>query len=618
MTASELIVVTGQVILAAILIPVLVRALQDRTRGAIDIALFFALLDVLLLRGVLGLANVPVIGVVTAALAFALPYLMLRLLADFSRVPSLLLRVTEVAFVLLVVTAAAYPGPTIPPLLTAFRALYFVLLFLYTGEGFVRLARRSSGVTRRRMQVVSAGNVLFALVIAAAGVLLISPALTAPATLVIGPGILATSVAWFVGFATPAPLRRFWQEPELRAFFARTAGVARVSDADAATREIVGAAAAVIGARVALGLWDERSQTMGFLDAGGQMRSFAPGHFLAWTAFAERRAIYTEHAAREDPENARVYQEGNIEAVLSAPIIAGDRGLGVLIVYASDALIFPRGDLELVRLIADQAAVVLESRRLVAEASRTEAREDAARLKEEFISAAAHDLKTPLTALFGRAQLLQRALRQGTAGDPTAGDRIVADIRRLVALADELLDTSRIGQGRLEARREPGDLADLVRDLGTRRADWARVRLRTDGALEASFDHALIEQLIDNLVGNALKYSEPDRPVTLSLTREGKLAHLIVSDEGIGIPPAELELIFERFRRGSNVGNGGLAGIGLGLYICRGIVDRHDGRLWAESEIGLGTAMHVTLPLLGEDARAWEMVSSPSTPDVTP
>jgi signal transduction histidine kinase len=616
-SASELITATAQVILAAILIPVLVRAVQERTRGAIDIALFFGLLDALLLRAAFGLADVPGIGLVSAALAFALPYLMLRLLADFSRVPTLLVRGAEAAFALLVISAFAYPGSTLPPLVTALRTLYFVLLFIYTGAGFVQLARHSTGVTRRRMQAVSAGNVLFALVFAAAGVLAISPALAAPGALVVGPGILATSIAWFLGFATPAPLRRFWQEPDLRAFFARTAALTRPADTTAVVRQIVDATAAATGASAALGLWDEEAQLMRFRDADGREYTFAPGHFLAWTAVAERRPIYTEHAARADPENAPAYHAGSIDAVLSAPVIAGDRALGVLIVYASDALIFPRGDLELVQLLADQAAVVLESRRLIADASRTQAREDAARLKEDFISAAAHDLKTPLTALFGRAQLLQRRLLQGAPLDPAVGDRIVADVKRLAALADRLLDASRIGQGRLEIRPEPLDLGDVVRELHAGRADWANVQLRTDGRLSGGFDRALIEQVVDNLVGNALKYSEADRPVTVSISRDDGLAHLAVHDEGIGIPPAELEVVFERFRRGSNATERHFGGIGLGLFICRGIVEGHGGRIWAESEASRGTTLHVTLPL-ADDARAWEVAPSSSTSDVTP
>jgi len=341
---------------------------------------------------------------------------------------------------------------------------------------------------------------------------------------------------------------------------------------------------------------------MRFRDATGRDYAFAPGHFLAWTAFTERRPVYTEHPARTDPENSEAYRAGNIDAILSAPITTGERTVGVLIIYASGALIFPRSDLELARLLADQAGVILESHRLLEESGRVQAREEAARLKEDFVSAAAHDLKTPLTALLGRAQLLQRHLKEGRALDTSAADRIVVDVKRLAALADELLDASRIGQGRLELRREAVDLGELARAFYASRADWERVRLTTDGPLPGLFDRARIEQVIDNLVENGLKYSDADQPVVVSLVRDGPLAHLRVRDEGIGIPPDDLERIFERFRRGSNVAERHFAGIGLGLFICRAIVAEHGGLIWVESELGGGTTMNVTVPLAAEGA----------------
>ncbi|MDE3112526.1 MAG: GAF domain-containing sensor histidine kinase [Chloroflexota bacterium] len=604
MAASDLVTVAAELILVAILVPVLVRAVRDRTHGAIDVALFFGLLEVLLLRSTLGLADLPVVGLVSAALVYALPYLMLRLLVDFGRVPRLVVRAAEAALVLLVVSAFLYPGGAspVPPVLTAARVAYFVLLFGYPAAGFLDLARRSSGVTRRRMQAISIGNVLFALVIAAAGVFALAPTVAVAGAVVIAPGILATSLAWFLGFAPPTFVRRFWQEPELRAFFARTAALPRLTTPEAVAREIVDAAEAATGARAALGLWDEQADLMRFRDADGAQFAFAPGHFLAWSAVAQRRAHYTEDPARADPENAPMYRERQIGAVLAAPLIAGERALGVLVVYASGPLIFPRGDLELVRLLADQAAVVLESRSLIAAAARTEAREEAARLKEDFVAAAAHDLKTPLTALYGRAQLMQRQQRQGEVPDPSTTDRIVGDARGLIGLVDQLLDASRIGQGRLELRAEPFDLGELARELHANRADWVRVQLRTDGKLPSLVDRARLEQVIDNLVENALKYSPGERPVVVSAVRDGDQAHLAVHDDGIGIPQADLDLVFERFRRGSNVADRHIAGIGLGLFTSRGIVEQHGGRIWAESEPGTGTTLHVVLPLHEENA----------------
>ncbi|HZC30485.1 MAG TPA: hypothetical protein VE261_03135, partial [Gaiellaceae bacterium] len=255
MTASDLVIAVAEIVLGVILIPAVIRAVQDRTRGAIDVALFFGLLDALLLRSAVGLANAPVVGVVSTALAFAIPYLMLRLLVDFGHVPAAVVRTAEVAFALFVVSVFLYPGGAtpVPPALTAARAAYFVVLFAYEAVGFIALARRSTGVTRRRMQAVSLGNMLFALAFVAAGVLAVFPALALTSALVLDPAILATGLAWFLGFATPLPVRRVWQEPELRAFFERTATLSRFGSVDAVVPAIVDAATAATGARAALG-----------------------------------------------------------------------------------------------------------------------------------------------------------------------------------------------------------------------------------------------------------------------------------------------------------------------------------------------------------------------------
>jgi signal transduction histidine kinase len=116
------------------------------------------------------------------------------------------------------------------------------------------------------------------------------------------------------------------------------------------------------------------------------------------------------------------------------------------------------------------------------------------------------------------------------------------------------------------------------------------------GPLAGSFDRRRLEQLLDNLVENGLKYSPVDRPVEVRAWREGGGIHLTVRDRGIGIPPADLPHVFDRFHRAANVDARRYAGIGLGLYICRGIVDQHGGRIWVESEIGQGSTFHVVLP----------------------
>jgi signal transduction histidine kinase len=599
LSASELITGTAQVLLAAIVIPAALRAVRHRTRGAIDIALFFGFLDLLLLRSALGLADVPVIGQISGVLAYALPYLMLRLLGDFTRVPPVVMRATEAAFAVLAVSAFVYPGPgtATPAAVTLVRVLYFVAVFAYTGRGFVRLARTSTGVTRRRMQAVSIGNALFALVIAAAGLIAVVPGLAITSPIVIGPGILATAIAWFLGFATPAPVRRFWQEPELRAFLTRAPALARLGSTLEVVRELSRGAAASSGARANIGVWIPEDEVIRFWDEEGQWYDVRPGQHLSGRAFAEQRPILSVDPVRDNPALADHYRKERMGIVLVTPITAEQRRIGVLMLTAERPPVFALSDVELAQLLADQAAAVLESHRLSQEAAQVRAREEAARLKEDFISAAAHDLRTPLTALYGRAQLLQRRLKEGLPPDAATGERILADVRRLTALTDALLDASRIGEGRLEIRRETIDLGRVIRELHAGRADWARVRLDVEDGLVGELDRARVEQVVDNLVENALKYSEPGTDVVVTARRESEAAHLSVRDHGIGIPVGEIDAIFDRFRRGSNVAERHFGGIGLGLFICRGIVEEHGGRISAESEPGEGTTMHVRLPL---------------------
>src|SRR5207248_5716990 len=178
-------------------------------------------------------------------------------------------------------------------------------------------------------------------------------------------------------------------------------------------------------------------------------------------AFLTQRAQFTADVQRGSPPYAgRQSRTPGVKALLAAPITAGQERLGVLVVYAPHAPVFAEEDLDLVQLLADQAAVILESRTLIDEAARVQAREEVARMKEDFLSAAAHDLKTPLTTLVGQAQLLEkRILRAPEAPvDLTSVQRLVREAQRLRTLVLELLDAARTEQGRLVGEKETVDL----------------------------------------------------------------------------------------------------------------------------------------------------------------
>jgi PAS domain S-box-containing protein len=223
------------------------------------------------------------------------------------------------------------------------------------------------------------------------------------------------------------------------------------------------------------------------------------------------------------------------------------------------------------------------------------------RLHDAFLATAAHELRTPLTALRLQAQnLLHRVSSGAGLAVEVLTAKLQASVRqteRLNALIDLLLDVSRMTVGRIELKRTSVDLAELTRDFLARNADEL-----TAGGIEVTlnaepvtgqWDVARIEQVVGNLLSNALKYGNR-KPVHLEVRREGASALLAVTDTGLGVPASEHRRIFERFERAHS---GGQSGMGLGLWIVREIVDAHGGSIEIASVPEEGSTFTVRLPL---------------------
>src|SRR5690606_13269508 len=173
-----------------------------------------------------------------------------------------------------------------------------------------------------------------------------------------------------------------------------------------------------------------------------------------------------------DPDHAGQYEAAGAHVVIAAPITSEERRIGVLTVYAERAPIFVEDDLWLLELLASQTGLLLEARSLTAHASELRAREDATRLKEEFLSAAAHDLRTPLTVVLGQAELMERRATRnpGRPVDEAGLARIVREARRLRDLVAELLDAQRLEDGRAVLDRSPADVCEVVSAVRDRHA----------------------------------------------------------------------------------------------------------------------------------------------------
>jgi len=295
---------------------------------------------------------------------------------------------------------------------------------------------------------------------------------------------------------------------------------------------------------------------------------------------------------RDVLDGRHAYYEGNYRATNS------DKVTPVRVHFAP--YIAENGEVEggvgIVEDITEQRSAEAERTRLFREA------QEAIRVRDDFLTIASHELKTPLTPLSLRLASLERRLERQEPVDPTLLRHARQHLLRLTALINDLLDASRIEAGRLALQFEPTRVDSLVEralagmdsERGQHRIDYSHpaepIRIRGDAYR--------LEQVISNLLENALKYSPGASTVRVSLDMRGDFALLSVADEGIGIPRDQQEQLFERYFRARNVSITSYGGLGLGLYISRDIVERHGGRIWVESELGRGSTFYVALPLL--------------------
>jgi signal transduction histidine kinase len=255
---------------------------------------------------------------------------------------------------------------------------------------------------------------------------------------------------------------------------------------------------------------------------------------------------------------------------------------------------------ELAETLSGRAALAIDNARLYREA------QGAVRVRDEFLAAASHDLKAPLAAIQGLADLLELRLARRIPAPEAA--RLVGDLgkirgvaRRMNAIVNELLDVARLRSGRLlQLERRPTDLVALARGMvaeAQASTDRHTLRVETDlPALEGRWDGFRVERVLGNLLSNAVKYSPRGGDVVVRVARHGTWAVLAVRDRGVGIPAADLPHLFERYHRARNV-VGRTRGAGIGLHGARQIVEQHGGTIAVESREGQGSTFTVRLPL---------------------
>lgn len=297
-----------------------------------------------------------------------------------------------------------------------------------------------------------------------------------------------------------------------------------------------------------------------------------------------------------------------VRSLVAAPLVASDQTIGVIHVGTRELRTFQPADAQLLQLVADRAATAIERTRLFElERAARETMQEAERSREVFVSTLSHDLKNPLTTILAQAQVLQRRMQrlQGSEQEIERMTRglhhIQSSAARLNRLVNDLVDATRWQMSRqLSLQRRPVDLVALAGQLiDEYRHTNERHRISLVSALPeltGEWDPDRLERILSNLLNNACKYTPEGGIVTVRVGQEGAQAVLAVEDEGIGIPAADLDHIFERFTRGSNV-VGRFPGSGIGLEGVKTLVEQHGGSIEVESREGEGSTFTIRLPL---------------------
>lgn len=310
--------------------------------------------------------------------------------------------------------------------------------------------------------------------------------------------------------------------------------------------------------------------------------------------------------ATSDPGQRTLLLELGSTSRMTLPLIAREQRLGVLALgYAASGRRYGPSDLELAEHVARRAALSVDNARLYEQA------QTAVQVRNDFLSAVSHDLKSPLTTVKGMAQVLHRRVTREPSPD---GERIAEGLARIdaaagtmTAMIDQLMDVARlqIGQPLVLELAEVDLIVMARRLLETHQSTAPQHQLLLQTTLEelrVRCDELRTERVLENLISNAVKYSPAGGSVTMVINREERAgqswARVTVTDQGLGIPAADLPFIFERFRRASNV-VGRIKGTGIGLAGARQIAEEHGGSLEIASVEGQGSTVTLLLPVSG-------------------
>jgi K+-sensing histidine kinase KdpD len=319
----------------------------------------------------------------------------------------------------------------------------------------------------------------------------------------------------------------------------------------------------------------------------------APGANPRWKVLDELRPIRVDDLRRPSAIGSRVPR-----AWLGAPIVRGDEALGLVELEARTAASFSDNDERIVATIARALGGPVDV------AERYRAAQRAQELREAFTGVISHELRTPITTIYGMSQVLRQ--RHGSM-EPADLRHMIEDIEgeadRLRRLAEDLLVLSRTESGRLQVTLDPLLLGHVIRRrIAEEEARWPDHTFEVEIPVGTGLvlgEEMYVEQVVQNLLSNAAKYSPPGSEVCVIVEQEGAEIRVRVLDEGMGLEEGSTDRLFELFYRSPDATRQA-SGAGIGLFVCRQLIESMGGRIWAKQRDGKGSEFGFALPVLEE------------------
>jgi PAS domain S-box-containing protein len=297
-----------------------------------------------------------------------------------------------------------------------------------------------------------------------------------------------------------------------------------------------------------------------------------------------------------DKKHLKLLKQLGMTSVMMVPLHAQQKPVGVITFITSETKRrFTNDDVAFAKELAHRASIAIDNAMLYKNA------QDAITLRDDFISVASHELKTPVTSVKIFTQVMQKYARMN--GDEKAVqnlDKMDKQINKLTDLIYNLLDISKIQTGRLEYAMRDFSIDNMLEEVTeTMQHMSSKHQLELKGKADCMVhgDGDRISQVVSNLISNAIKYSPTADKVNIKVSADKKEVHVAVEDFGIGMSKEHFKKVFDRFYRVSGTTDKTFPGLGIGLYISHEIINRHSGKLWVESKAGKGSTFHFTLPI---------------------